>query len=194
MGMYSDIRDGISETVRIMGYPFYAEDITSDESYNRRDYVRQPLLNGTEDVRFGKYIPRKFSFVSDIYFKTNKPQEHDEIFQKMMSNPVTVTSKYMGGSFKAEVVIQKHYESASPNHMKISVDIIEVPTATSNIPGEKQLKVPKPKTIKITQKGGTTTGKTTTALTTSLGKLTGKFTTTQLSTKAINEALKKLGK
>lgn len=149
--MYKDINEGISETVEIMGYPFYAEDITSDESFNRREYRRQSLLNGTESVIKGKYISRKFSFSTDVYFKDNKPNEHDEIFKKMMSEPVEVISPYMGGKFTAEVVIQKQYETASPNHMKLNIDIHEIPSEKSNIPGETTITLPEHKDITVSK-------------------------------------------
>ena len=53
MGMYDDIVTGVSENIKIGGYPFYAENIDSQEPFNRRDYEFDPLLGGTLVCRRG---------------------------------------------------------------------------------------------------------------------------------------------
>ncbi len=136
MGMYDDLRPGVEENIEIMGIPFYAEEITPNESYNRREFNRQSILGGTEFTSRGKYICRDFSFETTIYFPTDHPEFYDSIFQEMVSKPVEVISKYMGGKFMAEVIIQKTAESASPNHLKLSVDVKEIPGEESLIPND----------------------------------------------------------
>lgn len=137
MGMYEDIKEGVEPTVEIMGYPFYAEEITGNESYNRRELNRQSILGGTEFVTRGKYIVRDFSFTTTIYVPDGHPEKYDDIFEEMVSRPCEVISPYMGGKFDAEVIIQKTAPEASPNHIELDIQVKEIPDATvSNIPGD----------------------------------------------------------
>lgn len=152
--MYDDIKGNVSENIKIMGYPFYAENIDGDEPYNRREYIHKPLLNGTETVKPGKYIPREYSFQTTVYHATGKPDAYDKIIQEIMSKPVEVISPYMGkDAFKAIVVFTKRIEEASPNHMVYDVTVTEVPGKQSNIPGEAILIVPDIKKITIKKSG-----------------------------------------
>lgn len=136
MGMYDDIVEGVSENIQIMGWPFYAENITADEPYNRRDYKFNNIIGGTEIVTPGKYVHREFSFTTTIYFPTGRPDAYDKTFVEMMSRPVEVISKYMGGKFNALVTIRKTNLESSVNHMDLDVSIVEVPERNSKIPGE----------------------------------------------------------
>lgn len=151
MGMYSDIHTGVSESITIMGYPFYAENITSDEPFNRREREFTSILGGTERVSKGKYVHREFSFTTTIFFPTGKPDAYDKIFEKMMSKPVEVVSKYMCGSKKvlnALIKISKEFPENSPNHMDLNVTVTEVPGKKSLINGE-SFKVPSVKKITV---------------------------------------------
>lgn len=148
MGMYDDIVTGVSENIEIMGYPFFAENITGDEPFNRREYNRNSILSGTEHVTRGKYISRSYSFTTTIYHPTGRPDAHDKILKEIISKPVTIISPYMGGTFKAEVTFQRSFEEASPNHYKLDVTVNEIPGSKSNIPGENFI-VPSPKKIKV---------------------------------------------
>lgn len=134
--MYGDLREKIEETVEIDGYPFYAEEISAEESYNRRETNRQSILGGTEYVTRGKYITRQFSFTTYIYFPTGHPEQYDAIFQEMVSKPCEVISKYMGGKFNAEVTVQKTAEESSPNTLKLDIEVVEIPEMDSLIPGD----------------------------------------------------------
>lgn len=145
--MYSDIVEGVSENIKIMGWPFYAEDIEAEEPYNRRDHNFNSILNGTEVVTPGKYVHREFSFRTTIYFPTGRPDSYDKIFEEMMSKPVEVISPYMGGKFNALVTIRKTNPDSSPNHMDLDVSIVEVPELNSKIPGESKFIVPSVKTV-----------------------------------------------
>ena len=148
MGMYDDIHTGVSESITIMGIPFYAENITPSEPYNRREREFTSILGGTERVSQGKYIHREFSFTTTIFFPTGRPDAYDNTFRKMLSKPVEVVSPYMGGTFKALIQITPSFPENSPNHMDLDVTVTEVPGANSNIYGEKKLKVPKVEKIK----------------------------------------------
>ena len=150
MGMYDDVKEGVSENIEIMGMPFYAENITSDEPYNRRERVFNSISGGTEWVSQGKYIHRKFNFSTSIYFPTGQPEVYDNIFKEMLSKPVEVVSKYMG-NFNALVTIHKNIPESSPNHMDLDVDLVEIPDVKSNIPGESFI-VPKVKKITTSTK------------------------------------------
>ena len=148
MGMYDDIHTKVSETVMIMGMPFYAENITATEPYNRRERQFTSILGGTERTSQGKYIHREFNFTTTIFFPTDNPHEYDDIFREMLSKPVEVISKYMGGKFKAFVELSPSFPENSTNHMDLDVTVTEVPDVKSNIPGE-TFNVPKTKKIKV---------------------------------------------
>lgn len=131
--MYEDLRPGVEETVEINGYPFYAQEITANESYNRRETVRQSILGGTEHVSRGKYIPRDYSFTTYIHIPEGHPEQYDSIFQEMVSKPAEVISPYMGGKFMAEVIIQKTAEEYSPEDLLLEIQVIEIPETDSLI-------------------------------------------------------------
>ena len=148
---YDDIHTTVSESITIMGIPFYAENIQADEPFNRREREFTPILGGTERVSKGKYIHREYSFTTTWFFPTGRPDAYDKVFKKMMSKPVEVISKYMGGKFKALITISQTFPEYSPNHMDLDVTVTEVPSSKSNIDGE-SFTVPKVKKIKVTSK------------------------------------------
>lgn len=149
VNMYKDIKVNVSENIEINGYPFFAENISSDEAYNRRELNRNSILGGTEIVTKGKYVSRSYSFTTTIYHPENRPDAYEKILKQIVSNTAEVISPYMGGKFKAEVLIQKNIEESSPNHMVLDFTVTEIPTSKSNIPGE-NFTVPKPKKVKVT--------------------------------------------
>ena len=146
MGMYNDIRKGVSENIEIGGFPFYAENIRGPEPFNRREYTFKPVLNGTLSPRRGKYIQRKFSFSTTVYHK--RVYDHDKVLAKLCSGPVEVISPAMGGRFKAIVTFDKNIPESSPHHTEYDVEIVEIPGKKSRIPGEAHLTVPQVKKIK----------------------------------------------
>ena len=155
MGMYDDIVSGVSETVKIMGIPFYAENINGDEPVNRRERKFTSILGGTERVSQGKYIHREFSFSTTVFFPTGRPDAYDKTFKEIMSKPVEVISPYMGGKFNASVIINKSFPENSPNHMDLDINITEIPNKKSLIPGE-SFTVPKTRKISTKTKVKTT--------------------------------------
>ena len=156
MGMYDDLREGVSESIEIMGYPFYAEQITPNEAYNRRERDFTPILGGTVRVTKGKYIHREFNFTTTLFFPTGNPDAYDKIFEEMMSKPVEVISKYMGGKFNAIIQITPSFPENSPNHMDLDVTVTEIPDKESRIPGESFIV---PQIEKISTKNEVTTTK-----------------------------------
>lgn len=142
MGMYDDITTGVSENIQIGGHPFYAENIDSNEPFNRREYTFKPILNGTLSVKRGKYVQRKFSFQTTLYHGDGRADAHDSILAELCSKPQEIVSQSMGGTFKGIVTFSKSIDDGSPYHTNYDVDIIEVPDKTSNIPGENSIVVP----------------------------------------------------
>ena len=197
MGMYDDIVTGVSENIKIGGYPFYAENIDGDEPFNRRDYEFTPLLNGTLKARRGKYIQRKFSFSTTLYSASGRPDAHDKILMELQSKPVEIISQAMGGKlpFKAIVTFRRNIEEGSRYHTEYDVDIVEVPEKKSNVPGEKQLVVPDIKKIKTTKKTTKTLTKEETKLNKSLDKCSVPFRKGQKNqcVKLLQDKLIKLG-
>ena len=135
VNMNKDIETGVSETVEIDGYPFYAENIRGNKSYNHRELNRQALLGGTEHVSRGKYVSREYRFDTDVYTEGD-PRVFDEIFLEMCNKECEVISPYMGGKFNAEITIEREDEEASPEHMQLEVTVKEIPEIQPNIPGE----------------------------------------------------------
>ena len=166
MGMYDDLVEGVSESVMIMGMPFYAENIRPNEPYNRREREFTPILGGTERVTQGKYIHREWTFNTTIFFPTGRPDAYDKQFKEMLSKPVEVISRYMGGKFNALIQVSPEFPEYSPNHMELEVTVTEVPGKKSLIPGE-SFTVPKTKKISTKTKVTTTTKKTTSSKKTS---------------------------
>lgn len=157
MGMYDDVVNGVSENIEIGGHPFYAENITGQEPFNRREYTYKPILNGTLSAKRGKYIQRKFSFNTTVYHGDGRPDAFDKILAELCSKPVEVISSSMGGSFKAMVTFKRSIDDGSRYHTDYDVDIVEVPDKKSNIPGEKVLTVPKIKKVTISKSSTKTT-------------------------------------
>lgn len=160
MGMYDDIVDGVSANFIINGHQFYAENINSDEPFNRREVNFKPVLNGTLVSKKGKYIQRKFSFTTTLYHPSGRPDTHEKILKEIASKPVEVTSPYIGkDSIMAIVIFSPNVDEGSPNHMTYDVEITEIPGSNSLIDGEVQLTAPALKTIKTTKRGDVATVK-----------------------------------
>lgn len=132
MLMYNLPTDGCN--LEIMGYPFYAENVSPNESFRRREYNFNPLVGGTQIVTPGAYVGLDFSITTHVRIDPDRPDEHNAIFQEMMSKPVEVTSPEIGGTFKAIVVIKPQRDKLT--HLKLDISIKEVPDKESKIPGE----------------------------------------------------------
>lgn len=156
--LYSIPTDGCN--LEIMGYPFYAEDVSPGEAFRRREYNFNSVVGGTQIVTPGAYVGLDFTITTHIPIDPNRPDVHKQIFQEMMSKPVTVTSPEIGGSFEAIVVVKPVHETF--NSLKLEISIKEVPDSKSLIPGE-QFVVPAARKItkkETTKKTSKTTSKT----------------------------------
>ncbi|MBQ8017593.1 MAG: hypothetical protein IJ258_05735 [Methanobrevibacter sp.] len=130
--LYNIPTDGCN--LEIMRYPFYAEDVSPNEAYRRREYNFNSVVGGTQIVTPGQYVGLDFTITTHIPINPNRPDVHKQIFQEMMSKPVTVTSPEIGGSFQAIVIVKPVHETF--NSLKLEISIKEVPDSKSLIPGE----------------------------------------------------------
>ncbi|MBX7076669.1 MAG: hypothetical protein K1X33_05085 [Methanobacteriaceae archaeon] len=122
----------VEENVEIDGFLFYAEDITATESYNRRELLRTKILNGSEFVSKGQFIPREYTFTAQVDTPIDRPDVYDEVFEYMNNNPCEVVSRYMG-MFNAEIVITKTYNKGQAGILQLSILVREIPDIVVNI-------------------------------------------------------------
>lgn len=146
--MYDVPTDGCN--LEIMGYPFFAETVSPNEAFRRREYNFNNLVGGTQKVTPGNYVGLDFSVTAHVKINPNRPHEHNKVFQKMMSKPVEVISPDLGGKFLAVVVIKPERDKV--DYLKLTISIKEVPSKNSRIPGEKFV-VPQVRKIKRIKKG-----------------------------------------
>lgn len=145
--MYNVPTDGCN--LEIMGYPFFAEEVTPNEAFRRRDYNFTNLVGGTQKVTKGGFVGLDFTIVTHVAVTPNNPKVHNKIFKQMMSKPVKVVSPEFGGSFNAIVTIKPEHDS--PKSLKLTINIKEVPGKKSNIPGENFV-VPAARKISVNKK------------------------------------------
>ena len=148
--MYNVPTDGCN--MEIMGYPFFAESVSPNESFRRREFNFNNIVGGTQKVTPGAYIGLDFSVTTHVRVDPDRPDEHNDIFQEMMSKPVEVISPEFGGRFDAIVVIKPEHET--PDSLKLTINIKEIPTNDSLIPGEEFI-VPATKKIESKSKNDT---------------------------------------
>lgn len=107
-------------------FPFYAEQISANESYSRRDLVRTKVMNGTEVVTQGDWIGREFTFTSHVPIGDDR-QIYDKYFQSMLHQPCSILCPDMGDMFSAQVTIKKEPVEHHPHTLKLEVEIKEIP-------------------------------------------------------------------
>ena len=169
--MYS--KEGIPTdgcNLEIMGYPFYADNVSPNEAYRRREYNFNNIVGGTQDVTPGAYVGLDFTVTTHVFIDPDRPDEWNSIFQEMMSKPVDVVSPELGGRFTAIVVIKPEREKL--NALKLTISVKEVPDSKSLIPGE-EFSVPttrKVKSKKGSSKSNTKNKNTTTTANSKLNK------------------------
>lgn len=132
--------------VEIMGYPFFAESISPNESFRRREMNFNGIVGGTQKVTPGAYVGLDFSMTTHVKIDPDRPDEHNSIFQEMMAKPVEVISPEFGGRFNAIVIIKPEREDL--DWLKLTISVKEVPDKNSQIPGE-EFTIPKTKKIKV---------------------------------------------
>ena len=157
--MYSDKVDTDYFNLSVDGYDIIAEDINPNESYNRRETVRKNIIGGTQQVVRGGYIPRDATIVTHFMIDPEFPDVYDEIIMEWQSKPVEIISRELGGKFDAEVIVKKTHND-SPNFLKMEMQIIEIPSSTSNIPND-TMKIPSDELEATTDTTSTSTQATT---------------------------------
>lgn len=120
--------------MEIDGYSIFAEEVTGDESFNRRETNRQKIMGGTEFVSRTNYIPRQYEFVTHLFCPKDRPNVYDELFRDWSSRPVEIVSPDIGGYFWAELQIKRH--RVSPMMLEVNFTAIEIPDTKTNIPGD----------------------------------------------------------
>lgn len=133
--MYDSDVDADNYNISLDGHQMIMEDLTPNESFNRRETIRHNIIGGTQTVMRGNYLPRDFTFTTHLLIDPDFPDVYDSIIKEWQSKPVEVISKYMGGKFNAEVIIKKS-PSPSSNYLAIEVQVIEIPGDTSLIPND----------------------------------------------------------
>lgn len=131
--------------LEIMGFPFYAEKVSTKEGFRRRDVNINNIVGGTQNITKGPYIGLEYDITTHVFVKPNRPDMYNKVFQEMMSKPVEVISPELGGKFNAMVIIKPDH--VAPTVLELSINIREVPGKDSKIPGEK-FTVPRKRIIK----------------------------------------------
>lgn len=149
MRAYAKDIDSKYFNVSIDGFSLIGEDISPNESFNRRETSRKNIIGGTQSVVRTNYIHRDFSFVSHLRTDPLYPDIYDETFRLWQSKPVEVISKELGGKFNAECIVKRKHET--PSYLTIEVQLIEIPDATSLIPDDAFI-VPTDKVTKTSSK------------------------------------------
>ena len=127
--LYEDKHDNFN--MQIEGYDIFAEEVTSDESFNRRETNRQYIMGGTQYVMRTNYIPRSYSFKTHLFIEPHRPDAYDSLFRDWCSRPVEIISPELGGKFKAELTIKR--EHRTPRMIEVTFQAVEVPERQSNI-------------------------------------------------------------
>lgn len=120
--------------IEIDGISLFAENISPEESYNRRETNTVNILGGTQYTQRTNYIAKKFSFTTHLLVEPDRPDVYDKLFQEWMSKPCEIISPEMGGLFNAEVIVKT--EHTSPSTLTLTITVTELPEQTSNIPND----------------------------------------------------------
>lgn len=128
---YDELAD---QNVEIDGFPFYAESITPNEAYSRRDLKRTKILNGGEVVTQGDFIPRDYTFTSKLQIEPERHDMYDSVFQELIGKPCQVVCKDMGGLFDAQVTIKKSPTTGDPRTITCEVQVVEICDTSSYFP------------------------------------------------------------
>ena len=129
--------------VTIGGQLFIVESVSPNERFRRRELNRMPIVNGTQIVTKGPYVPIDISFTTHVSIDPNRPDMYDSIFEELMSQKQEVISPELGGKFDAQIIIKPEHDKYSM--LKLTIQVIEIPDAQSRIPGENRFTIPEDK-------------------------------------------------
>ena len=133
--MYGSNVEAKNYNVTVDGYQMIMEDLSTNESFNRRETIRHNIIGGTQSVMRGNYVARDYTFTTHLLIVPEFPDVYDDIIREWQSKPVEVISNLMGGKFKAELIIKKT-PSNSPNYLNLEVQVKEIPEQKSLIPND----------------------------------------------------------
>lgn len=133
--------------VDIDGYLFFPREVQGDESFSHREFQRTKIMSGGEFVSRGQYIPREYSFETIIDINPDELDEYLKIFGLMENRVCRVTSPYMGGMFKAEVMIDVTNPETSPHVIECKVTIKEIPSVMARLNGDPIIQYPSISTV-----------------------------------------------
>lgn len=187
MKMYSEKINANHFNISIDGLQLIGEDISPNESFNRRETSRKHIIGGTQSVIRTNYIHRDFSFTCHLRIDPLYPDIYDSTFKLWQSKPVEVISKELGGKFNAECIVKKKHET--PAYLTVEVQLIEIPGETSLIPND-AVKVPTDKITKSSTKDKNKDSKKDTKKTTKNTKKTTKKGKGKTNTKKGNKITK----
>ena len=129
--------------ITIGGQLFICETVSPNERFGRRDFNRMNIINGTQIVTRGPYIPKDISFTTHVWIDPTRPDMYDDVFEELMSQPQEVISPELGGKFNAQIIIKPEHDKYSM--LKLTVQVIEIPDTESKIPGENRFTIPEDK-------------------------------------------------
>jgi hypothetical protein len=129
--------------VTIDGNLFICESVSPSESFRRRERNRTNILNGTQVVTKGVYVPLDVTFTTHVSIDPTRPDMYDNVFEEMMSKSCEVISPELGGKFNAQVLIKKEHDKYGM--LKLTIQLIEIPDVVSRIPGEGEFIIPEDK-------------------------------------------------
>lgn len=120
--------------IEIDGVSLFAEEVSPEESYNRRETNTVNILGGTQHTQRTNYIARKFSFTTHLMVEPDRPDVYNSLFMEWMSKPCEIICPDMGGLFNAEVIVKS--EHSAPRILTLTITVTELPGQTSNIPND----------------------------------------------------------
>lgn len=120
--------------MEIDGVTLFAESVSPEESYNRRETNTINILGGTQYTQRTTYVARKFSFTTHLIVEPDRPDIYDDLFREWMSKPCEVISPDLGGMFNASIIVKT--EHTGPRTLTVTITVTEIPEETSNIPDD----------------------------------------------------------
>lgn len=128
--------------VEIDGFLFFPEEVSGNNTYSNREYIRTKIMSGGEFVTRGQYQAREFSFKTTLTLDPSEPYMYDKVFQIMENKPCEIVSPQMGDNFKAEVSITKTHPKGSPSTLLLDVEVKEIVDPKSTLYGDEVLEYP----------------------------------------------------
>ena len=123
MNMYRVNIDEVYD-IRINDQLFICESFSPSEAFRRRELNRTNILNGTQIVTKGVYIPIDVTFTTHVAIDPDRPDMYDKTFEEMMSQPAEIVSPELGGKFNAQVLIKKEHDKHSM--LKLTIQVIDM--------------------------------------------------------------------